>query len=580
MNATIEDLFIMITATNNENNYQTLEIESGFSVSTNEKKMITLKLTKEIVSKIRNMDITIFDKARMFKIMDSMTKIKNNIVEYPLFVGYKTFIQQNIIPNFDKVTEVLSMMNNNGLIVIGTSDRVNPYNKNKKLESLIVSDLFQTEFPNYYTFTESDIEYSYLEKCDDARKKSNTKRLNDDQIIIPNSFINLIPSLELQKIINDRLQGEVIHSEAMKSTNGRIVTIYSNLKKNLRAELIDNRTGLKLSSIDLKSSQFSFFLAYLIQRVTDLKTRNEVLKLQDLQKTSDFYTFMSNEINVPRCAVKRLVMKMLCGDWRTHFSNFSTECFNNDTVKWFNDNNLSIVCVWNRMMLKFKSLFPSIVYYMKKIMDKKTSTNSKITIAGELQIMESRFMAELIRYARSLSLSSHGEFQFFTVYDCIFFSSDYWNEVKRIVTNQITYWNSKRFLVCSFHEDRIVATLPASQNKIVATLQAPPSLINDFCVLLEKVSIEKEEEGEGSFNTNFFDNSTQTNSTQTTNEVSLSVAKVTKRKTSTISEMRPGSYQVKINGKRYCSNKKNNETREQFRVRLTNELGLSEGDIK
>jgi hypothetical protein len=44
--------------------------------------------------------------------------------------------------------------------------------------------------------------------------------------------------------------------------------------------------------------------------------------------------------------------------------------------------------------------------------------------------------------------------------------------------------------------------------------------------------------------------------------------------------MRPGSYQVKINGKRYCSNKNNNETREQFRVRLTNELGLSEGDIK
>ena len=52
----------------------------------------------------------------------------------------------------------------------------------------------------------------------------------------------------------------------------------------------------------------------------------------------------------------------------------------------------------------------------------------------------------------------------------------------------------------------------------VATLQAPSSLTNENdknCVLLEKVSIEKEgREGGGSFNTNFFDETNETNETK------------------------------------------------------------------
>lgn len=552
-------------------NDQTLETESGFSVSAS--KMITLKITKEIISKIRNWNGSNFDKARMFKIVDSMTKIEGKQSHYPLFSGYKTFIQQNIISNFDTVNKVLTEMNNLGIIEIGISERYNPYNHNKKLETLIISEAYQTEEPKYYTFTDSDEEYKYLLKCNDVRKTSNTKRLNDDQIVIPKEFLDLIPGEQLKSIIRDRMEGESIKSEANSSTNGRIVTIYSNLKKNLRSELIDNRTGFKLSSMDLKSSQFSFFLAYLKQRVRNENTVKEIIKLQNLQKTSDFYTFMAKEINVQRCAVKRLVMKMLCGDWRTHFSNFTTDCFKPETVEWFNNNNISIVCTWNKMMLKFKTLFPNIVAYMFSVMSNKTASKSKITIAYELQKMESQFMQELIKHSRRLSLKSGGEFQFFTVYDCIFFSSDYWAKVKKIMDDQISYWNNKKMLVCSVHEDR----LPLISSS--TTHLAP--LVNNFSIVEQKVSIGKKEGREGGFNTNFSNHDTK-NEISGTNEVSMSGANDYQGKMIIIDQIRVidnnGSYawMYRGTGKQQMKVSCKKMTKEQFLAKVNEKFRIGE----
>lgn len=448
-----------------------------------------LKINKITVDYIKSLGRSHQDNARMFSIMDMLTTAKpiedkrTDTVKYEItyksHAGVKEYIRKHFAANHFKLEEILSLMTDKGLLVCDYKEK-NHYNAS--MLTVIIDSNFQ--IPGVYTFTENDGEYKYLMKIKQKELTIKQNIWNDGRIGLLREDLDAVQdhiknnpkesyyqSLKnYVDILTRRLEGEDINSTVIKTRCGRYYSAFSSFPSELRKKLVDLETGIELACIDNKASQVSFLISVIAGETKNTASqtmRAELEYLKRIQIESSFHDFMSEELSVSREVIKKLIMKLLFGDWRMHdqamlySQHVSTEnklkFFDPDTVRFFEEENLNIIDVWNNMVICFKKHFGEVYRYMIGIMKRK----SKASIADLTQKAEGRWMRDLQVQLKKLSRSeakAGRSFQFSTLHDSVYFSAQYFDKVKEIFTEVNKNWEIYHNLSVSVHEHNPLST--------------------------------------------------------------------------------------------------------------------------
>lgn len=266
------------------------------------------------------------------------------------------------------------------------------------------------------------------------------------------------------------------------------------------------------------------------------------------------------------------------------YSHFAT-CWNipmaeikQNIITWLCDPNVNnLEGIKKQIDEEFSKMYPAIRAAMKSF---STGANGMSTRAMHL---EGKFFNRLCRQVNHYFYRAVTKFDSIIVQDG--FQRRAWNKAFILFRSMFGYSPFLKIKTTNGNYMN-VATLPATQNQIVATLQAPSSLTNDELNTLQHQKSLHFNKGEGEDNRNtslvIFDeyvtnNDTSEASTSGTCGTSDDKENVTKRKRSEIKDHRSG-WKICVAGKYHYSKK--SETKDKFKERVMKDLGLTERDIK
>jgi hypothetical protein len=374
------------------------------------------------------------NRSRAIQIIDILSNYikEKQIIEYPVKKNYLQVLKNSICKtdntNNSPVKEILLDLEKIGMICI-YRDVQTIYQK--KGWSFQVNSNFQDN--GWYHFTENDSEMSHLKEIETRNEKIRVSNQSDFAISVPEEYLERLEKTHksLVDIFKRRNDGEDISTEVHNSKCGRLYSEYTNIEREIRHNLIDLNTGMKLKEIDNKASQVSFLIKFLkdMTRKTASKEMNlEILKLESIQFQSSFHDYFQiqlskNGLYIERDLIKSLVFKLLFGEFSKHF----LPVFKDELLEKYNQSYLK--SIWYNFLNTFKSIFPEIYKYLYAVTENMKNQNE--TLARNLQKIESNWLKDIIKELKKFQ-KLHQDFQFITIHDSISFSAQYFSKIKRI----------------------------------------------------------------------------------------------------------------------------------------------------
>lgn len=409
---------------------------------------ITIKTTKIIIEQVTGM-FDIKTAAKCLYLMNMMTRTTEVQDDFEFIEVPKSLIRHVINPKSSSVDSFLDLLESRGVVKSEITGN-NPYNKKQVLTRYILQPSFRAV--GFYTFTESHGKlYNELNKIRARQTNYSEALINDDQILC--DFVDDIPAEEVRELFKQRKAGESICSTTSKSKNGcgRLNSIYTNMKKSIRSRLYDNQTGLPLTEIDLKNSQFRFFLAFLAknQKISQ-EMKNEI---EELQQINDIYSFFAIHTGLERNMIKMLMIPMLCGKWTSHANK---KHFSDELIEKYKQFNRDLAKDFNTMFYFFDTNFNNITRYMVGVCKKRVQEGKNESISEYLQRPEAQFIRSILVDMKRMSKTNN--IQFFSVFDAIFFSTEHTEAVTEIIEEQIKKEAKKGVILkyevkeCATHE--------------------------------------------------------------------------------------------------------------------------------
>ena len=444
-------------------------MEPAFSASTWSR---IYRISSRIVDILRTKIPNAWDRARVISIFHELSREDDGAWTYLPMKGIKNYLRERIVPNHKQLNTILDVMKTLGLICLDNTE--------KNHFGTVVSNMqieLQFQDSSFYTFTENHSETKYLKKIVPKTQKVMESRWNDGQITLPQDVLDTLDpdfdnvSEDFKALMQKRILGEDVKSVVSRAKCGRFFGTFSTLPSHIRDLLIDNNTGNRLACIDNKASQISFLVAYLrnnTKRSAKDSMKSELDKLEQIQTSSSFHDFLTSSINskshtskeeeerdtpymcdISRNAIKKLVMKLLFGDWRWHdnaelFSKTISKTdkvkfFSKEVVEHFENNGWDILDVWIECVNCFKENFQSIYCYMIGIMNRKEK-NSVADITQKLEGDWMKGLQEKLKVLVNAKKRAGIDLQFFTLHDAVYFSPEHFQEVRQVFMDHNKEW--------------------------------------------------------------------------------------------------------------------------------------------
>lgn len=423
--------------------------------------MYDLKIDKEIIRELRQSDLSIKDRSYSLLILDRLVKRNHGKLEYPERKNLITSFRNSICNNHETIHRLLNFLNDLGLIVFYKDAERNEYNKPKY--SAQIDQNFHTN--NWYTLTENDIELKYIKAITEKKSGNRIKRQNDSQIGFPQYVLETIKDQypTYYELFSRKNDGEYLPTEVMKGNTGREYSLYTNMKRDIRKELIDLNTGKKLVNIDITSCQISLALGFIREcfKKPSKQLTEELEILESIQSTISFHTYfekilLENGINVSRECIKPLVFKMLFGNFNLHDKNY----FKKELIEKFEGNGFNIELIWEHFISEFKSRFSNVYFCLRHLSN--NAEKKGTTLAAILQRKESEFIISV----KALIKKNFKDLPFFTVFDSIYFPEEYKAKIKRLFQKVQHKWKKKNYFIHISTEKEYSKTTPTDKQAI------------------------------------------------------------------------------------------------------------------
>jgi hypothetical protein len=166
-----------------------------------------------------------------------------------------------------------------------------------------------------------------------------------------------------------------------RSNNGRLNTVFTTLKRELKQFLFDRVDGsFDFVEVDISNAQPLLVTIYMENNYSEVRSKPDFLKWKELCQSGTIYDYIAENLNSNRDFVKERFMDVLLftKNGKSHLLKGKNLCSDNIDKKNF--------------ILKIKDLFPTIWEILLKI--KKEITNSEFAI--RIQKMEAELMIDTV----------------------------------------------------------------------------------------------------------------------------------------------------------------------------------------
>lgn len=408
---------------------------------------VKLKLSKEIIEKLRESIWfeNIKDRAIALLICDMLVNYDGNTLNYPAKNNMLTVFKKYICKDSTKIKLIIERLFKMHLICLDKTE-INLWKK--PLWNLQIREEYQNG--EWYNFSENDSEYNLLAKIKNRNRKKHQSKWNDGFILLPETDFENVSSDALE-IFERRHFGEVVKSRIKKTAkSGRLFGIYTNMPGDLRKKLIDGYTGNQLAEIDLKASQVSFVLSFMRNKsenhINETEIKKELAELNAIQKESSFHDYFLNlilnnglklDLEIDRDSIKPLIFKFLFGNFAKHDD---LPYFAKEIKELFDYKHYDLLKVWHLFISIVKVQFPYFYNFMAETTYKIKKKND--TLSRKMQKNESIWLEEILKALRQISKNDES-FQYYTVHDAVYFSSEFLENVVEIFDRVNKNWKEK-----------------------------------------------------------------------------------------------------------------------------------------
>lgn len=590
----------MITATKNEKNTnQISEMESGFSVSANERKMIKLNRFGNKYLTIYGVRPTLIEKLISNKTKKTQSLFIDSLLYLSLLkmpndrLGLVDEFEDYSHPELEldiKIPHTLKDLFSRRRMIeieeyIGTANndlmKVELQYRSAKAIKLLSEGSFYTigqEYADLIDKRMSDLRQKQCNKLPfnstgfviDVKtgEKNYLKRLlleHDRNTIEGKNKIRdgikrmkgLRNKVSVFNRVNTNLNGNNIPDVKQFYTKGRLYSFVTEIPREYRSAMYYVNSDNQIEDIvelDIKASHTNFLPTVLqimlgsFDKISENSNIDKILTAYEINRyveklkalkviSSDLYTEIANDMKTTRNEIK--------GQWQEYVNDRKKAYKHkpNNVYKWF--------------QIKFPNM-ASFIDICHKIECKNTSKSGwrnnigyEFSIPLKLHSLENTLLVRPVveKYKNIASLSASQSTSIITVHDSFLVPLSCIKTLKNILESMIK-------------SDSLLSFIQIKSSNIKIKDLNLTIHMRTGCVL----------------------NATNENEIETSNAsggepCADTVTLKTRKKISEIKNFRVG-YSVSVKGKNYFSQVKMNESREQFRQRIIKELGLSEGDIK